>query len=193
MLELPAGPFGCILADPPWSYSAFSEKGHARGAKRHYDVMALADIKAMPVAKVAGRDAHLFLWATTPNLPQALDVMRAWGFAYSTTAFVWVKLNKRAPTLFSDPQSMFVGMGHTTRQNVEMVLLGRRGSPRRLNKSTRQIILAHRREHSRKPEEAYERIEAYCDGPRLELFGRASRHGWKVWGSEATKFDQAAA
>jgi N6-adenosine-specific RNA methylase IME4 len=192
-VTLPPGPFSCILADPPWTYKVRSAKGEGRGAVQHYPTMHLAGIKELPVADVCAKDAHLFLWTTTPHLPQALDLMRAWGFDYSTVAFVWLKLNKHAPVLFSDVQSMFVGMGHTTRQNAELVLLGRRGSPKRLNKSTRQVIIAHRREHSRKPEESYDRIEAYCAGPRLELFGRQSRPGWTVWGNEADKFDEAAA
>lgn len=191
-LALPPGPFACILADPPWSYQAFSEKGHLRGARRHYDVMSLDDIKAMPVADVAAKDAHLFLWATTPNLPQALAVMEAWGFRYSSTAFVWVKLNKGAPRLWWDARSVFVGMGHTTRQNAELVLLGRRGSPKRLSKAVRQIIVAPRREHSRKPDEAHDRIEAFCAGPRLELFARAPRSGWTTWGNETDRFEAAA-
>jgi N6-adenosine-specific RNA methylase IME4 len=186
-----------VLADPPWSYSVFSPKGEERSAKRHYATMTLDDIKAMPVADVTARDAHLFLWATAPNLPQALEVMAAWGFKYSSVGFVWVKLNKGADVrqLRVIPHAgaeFFVGMGHTTRQNAEFVLLGRKGSPKRNSKAVRQIIVAPRREHSRKPDEAHTRIETYCDGPRLELFARAPRAGWTVWGNQTDKFAEVA-
>jgi N6-adenosine-specific RNA methylase IME4 len=194
MIEpLPHGPFSVILADPPWTYSVFSAKGEARSAKRHYQTMSLADICAMPIAASAADDAHLFLWATTPNLPQALKVMESWGFAYSSTAFVWVKTNKRQGGLFFDQRSWFVGMGHTTRQNAELVLLGRRGKPKRLSRAIRQIVVAPRREHSRKPDEVHERIESYASGPYLELFARQSRPGWTVWGNQSDKFDAVAA
>jgi hypothetical protein len=117
--------------------------------------------------------------------------MDAWGFRYSSVAFTWVKTNPKAPVLFLDHRSFHIGLGHTTRKNAEFCLLGRRGSPKRLSKAVRELIIAPRREHSRKPEEAYARIEQFCAGPRLELFGRQTRLGWEVWGNEATKFDAA--
>lgn len=195
---LPPGPFACILADPPWSYRTRSAKGEGRSARRHYDTMELEAIKAMPIGEVAARDAHLFLWATAPNLPQAFEVMAAWGFRYSAVGFVWVKLNRSVDphqlrlTRFIDAEC-FVGMGHTTRQNAEFVLLGRRGSPKRLSRAVRQIIVAPRREHSRKPDELHARIETYCAGPYLELFARAQRPGWVTWGDQVGKFAAARA
>lgn len=138
----------------------------------------------MPVGDLARADCHLFLWATGPCLPHALQVMTAWGFRYSALGFVWVKLNKRAPVLFWDSPSFFMGMGHTTRQNAELVLLGRRGSPKRKSKAVRQLLVAPRGVHSEKPEELQNRIEAYADGPYCELFARRVRPGWDCWGDE---------
>lgn len=160
--------------------------------------MSLADIKAMPVADIAARDAYLFLWTTTPHLPRAFDVLSAWGFAYSTVAFAWVKLKQNAPVdqlrvVGLDDGECFVGMGYSTRQNVELVLLGRRGSPQRLARDVRQVIIAPRREHSRKPDAALDRIERFCAGPRLELFARTPRAGWTVWGNETNRFGAEAA
>lgn len=159
--------------------------------------MPLADIKALPVSSIAAKDCHLFLWTTGPHLQQAFAVMNAWGFRYSSLAFVWVKRRKQPDgdhdgVLFMDRRDLFTGMGYTTRQNAELILLGRRGSPKRLAKDVHQVITAPRQEHSRKPVEAHTRIERYCDGPRLEMFARAPREGWVTWGNETTKFAEAA-
>lgn len=186
---IPGGPFSCILADPPWRFAYQSAKGEGRGAERHYRCASLDDIKAIPVGDVAARDCFLFLWATGPMIAEALELIPAWGFRYSAMAFVWIKTNKRAPRLFFDERAIFKGMGYTTRQNAEIVLLGRRGRPERLSNSISQIIVAPRREHSRKPDEAFDRIEQFCAGPRLELFARQTRPGWQAWGNETTKFD----
>lgn len=190
MIPFPRRKFACILADPPWSYKAFSRKGYGRSASRHYDTMTLADVAAMPVTDIAADDCHLFLWATASNLPQAIDTMAAWGFRYSTIGFSWVKLNpsEQGALFFAHADSFHVGMGHTTRHNVELCLLGRRGQPKRLNKGVRELIVAPRREHSRKPDEIHERIEAYCAGPRIELFARRKRKGWVAWGDQTDKF-----
>ncbi len=192
---IPSGQFACIAADPPWSYSVFSDKGHKRSAEAHYSTMSLSDIAALPVAAVAAKDAHLFMWITGPCLVQGqhLEIMRAWGFRPSAMAFVWVKSKIVASTqacAFIDHNLFVKGMGHTTRQNAEYVILGRRGAPKRLTKSMHQIIVAPRQEHSRKPDEFFECVETYCGGPRLELFARQSRAGWTTWGHEATKFDE---
>lgn len=190
---LERGHWRCILADPPWSFKVRGPKGEGRSARKHYPTMPLEEIKALPVAALAARDAHLFLWVTGPNLRQGFEVLEAWGFDYSALGFVWVKQNKSVRTdqlraHASIDSEFFFGMGHTTRQNAELVLLGRRGKPKRNARNVRQLIVAPLREHSRKPDEAHARIEAYCDGPRLELFGREARPGWRVWGNEADKF-----
>ena len=199
MQPLPQGPFGVIYADPAWTYSVFSDKGKGRSAERHYDCMTLDDICAMPVADIAARDCHLFLWCTGPTLVagQPQRVCRAWGFTPSAMAFVWLKGKKGAfePGATGPlSEDQFVkGMGHTTRQNAEYVLLGRRGSPKRLDKSIHQLIVAPRREHSRKPDEVYERIERYCAGPYVELFARQQRPGWSAWGNQTDRFQAEAA
>jgi N6-adenosine-specific RNA methylase IME4 len=196
--DLPRNHFGAILADPPWAYSVFSEKGKGRSAERHYGTMSLTDICALPVADLAAKNAHLFLWVTGPGLVRGdhVTVMQAWGFKPSALAFVWVKskvATVRQGGFFMDASLFVKGMGHTTRQNAEVVVLGRRGSPKRLRKDVGQIIVEPRREHSRKPDEVRGRITAYCAGPYLELFARESAPGWQSWGNQATKFDGVAA
>ena len=201
MIELPKGPFGCILADPPWQFKSFTALqsqnwDSRRDVEKHYPVMSLDDIKAMPVREIAAKDSHLFLWVTGPCIPWGLEVLKAWGFKFSTLAHVWIKLKRShqpdqlrfVPTIDSE---FHVGLGLTTRKNAELVLLGRRGNARRNAKDVRELILAPVRRHSQKPDEIYERIERYCDGPYLDLFSRQSRPGWTAFGNEAGKFDPA--
>lgn len=189
--------YGVIMADVPWSYSVFSKKGEARSASQHYDTMSLDEICALPVEDMAARDCHLFFWCTGQNIVRGdhVPIIRAWGFEPSAMAFVWIKAKKsalRQGGFFLDEHLFGKGMGHTTRQNAEFVILGRRGSPKRMDKSIHQIIVAPRREHSRKPDEIYERIEAYAgDVPRIELFARQKWPGWDAWGNEVGKFDPA--
>lgn len=154
----------------------------------------LDEIKALPVATIAARDCHLFFWATGPHLPQALDVMVAWGFRYSGIAFTWIKLRRNAdlseliPLGFLEAR-LHLGLGYTTRKNTEICLLGRRGSPKRNAKNIREVIISPVREHSRKPEEFYARVERYSGpGPRLDLFAREQRPGWTAYGDEVSKF-----
>ena len=107
-----------IYADPPWEYKQSGSAKNSRGmAKQHYSTMNTTDICNLPVRNIATEDAILFMWATFPNLGEALAVMEAWGFIYKTAAFVWVKTNRKADTLFW-------GMGAYTRANAEVCLLG---------------------------------------------------------------------
>jgi N6-adenosine-specific RNA methylase IME4 len=168
--------FGVIAADPPWTFVTRSAKGKGRSAEQHYECMTLEDIKALPVAAVAADRCALFLWTTCPLLPAAFEVIEAWGFTYSTVGFLWAK---RTPT----DDGWHIGMGYSTRSNVEPCLLATRGSPERLSKSVRQLVVAPVREHSRKPEEILHRIRALYPGPYLELFARAD--GWTRLGNEA--------
>lgn len=184
---LPRGHFRTICADPPWRFRTWSETNQAKSPSKHYDLMTLDDIKALPVASLAADDAVLLLWSVNPMIPHALEVMTAWGFTYKTIGFVWAKTTSRTDMSWAPKYHM--GLGYWTRANVEIVLLGVRGKPKRTGKGVRQLIVAPKREHSRKPDEFYERAERLCDGPYLELFSRQSRPGWSAFGNEAGKFD----
>ncbi len=176
--ERAAGRYGIILADPAWSYRVWSKKGKGRSAENHYPTMSLAEICALPVAGIAAKDSALFLWATCPNLPEAFEVIKAWGYVYKTVAFTWVKRCRKSP-------GFFVGLGHWTRANAELCLLATRGNPKRLSKSVRQIIDAPIGRHSEKPAETRTRIvELLGDLPRIELFARERAEGWDCWGNE---------
>jgi N6-adenosine-specific RNA methylase IME4 len=200
--NLPQRHYGAILADPPWHFRARTalQVGNwtsRRDAEKHYSVMGLEDICALPVKELAAKDAHLFIWTTGPCLRQTFEVIEAWGFRYSAVAFTWIKLKRSfnalqlrvLPTAESD---LHVGLGLTTRKNAEFCLLARRGNARREAKNVREIILSPVREHSRKPDEVFSRIERYCAGPYLELFSRQPRDGWDCWGNEVGKFAEAA-
>ena len=189
--------YGAILADPPWSFRNWSGKDviPARNssstkipASAHYDTMSFEEIAALPVADMAAEDCALFCWVVWPSLPDALRVIETWGFAYKTCGFCWVKTVRDLP-LLPDDRIAKMGLGYWTRANSEVCLIATRGKPKRLNADVRQVIHAPLREHSRKPDETYDRIERLVDGPYLEMFSRQSRDGWDAWGNETGKFD----
>jgi N6-adenosine-specific RNA methylase IME4 len=181
----PSNRYRVIYADPPWTFATYTHKGKGRNAEAYYDCMSIEDIEAIPVANWAAKDCVLLLWTTDPLLPQALEVIRAWGFSYKTVGFYWAKLNKSAPSETYGDSSFFTGLGFWTRANPELCLLATRGHPKRRRADVKKLIVSPRREHSRKPDEAYDRIEALCEGPYLELFARTARPGWDRWGAEA--------
>ena len=181
-IVLPAipGGFPTILADPPWRFQNRTGKvapEHRRLDR--YDTMTLDDICGMPVAGSAADDAHLYLWVPNALLPEGLAVMQAWGFRYVSN-LVWAKRRKDG-----GPDGR--GVGFYFRNVTELILFGVRGSMRTLEPGRRQVnmIETRKREHSRKPDEAYDLIESCSPGPYLELFARYPREGWTVWGNEA--------
>ena len=174
-MKLPEKTYSVIYADPPWSYR--DGRNPRGGADRHYSCMSMKDLGTLDVASLAAPDAFLFMWATMPLLPQAIDLMPKWGFTYKTCAFTWIKTTKSG--------GFAVGPGHYTRANAELCLLGIKGKPQRVSKSVRQVISAPRGRHSAKPPEVRDRIVTLCgDVPRIELFAREKTPGWDVWGNE---------
>jgi N6-adenosine-specific RNA methylase IME4 len=140
--------------------------------------MSLDEIKALPVGALAAEDCALFLWVTWPNMPVWESVLKAWGFKYSGLGFDWIKLNKNGNGLH-----MGGGKGGT-RANSEPCLLGRIGSPLRLDEGVHSVIQTPVGAHSEKPDEAYRRMQQLFGGPYLELFARKERAGWTTWGNE---------
>jgi N6-adenosine-specific RNA methylase IME4 len=178
--------FSVIYADPPWKFKVYSGKGKKRSADRHYDTAPLDDIKVLPVANLAEEDCALFMWCVMPELPGALDVIRAWGFEYKTVAFVWVKTNENDKFIDLKGSGLHWGMGYWTRANTELCLFATKGAPKRVDKGVHQVIVSPVGEHSRKPDEGAVRIERLLPGPYLELYGRRPMAGWTVWGNEIT-------
>ena len=164
-----------IYADPPWDYQQCRLSG---SAKKHYPTMRIEELCALPVAEIADRDCALFLWATFPQLPEALRLIQAWGFMYKTVAFVWLKQNRKALT-------WFYGLGFWTRSNAEICLLATKGHPKRKSAGIHQLVICPVERHSKKPDEVREKIVALMgDVPRIELFARQQTPGWDVWGNE---------
>lgn len=159
-----------LCADPPWRYDA-NATPDLRSIENHYPTLTLEEQKRLEVP--AAEDAVMFMWATSPKLAEALDLLAAWGFDYRT-CMVWVKDK--------------IGMGYYARQQHELLLIGRRGNLAVPDPEDRpsSVIEAPRTEHSRKPQEAYDAIaRMYPVLPRVELFARGARPGWSVWGNEA--------
>ena len=172
-----------IYADPPWSYRNYSNQWHkdnpkSRWVGNQYNTMSIKEIKSLPIQDISDDNCVLFLWTTPPNLDVAFEVIKAWGFNYKTKGFSWVKRNKKV-------NSLFWGMGFWTRANTEDCLLCTKGKPKRVDAGVHQVIESPIREHSRKPDEARDRIvKLLGDLPRIELFAREKTEGWDVWGNE---------
>jgi len=177
--------YSVILADPPWSYrdigmdwAAKEGTKYRRSVMNHYGVMTIEDICALPIQDFMEENCALFLWTTWPHIFFAQDVMNAWGFRYRSLAWVWAKLNKSS-------MGFHYGMGWYTRGNSEPCLLAIKGSMPPAVRDVQSLIVSSIREHSRKPDEQYGKIERlYPDAPKLELFARRPWDGWDAWGNE---------
>ena len=174
------GGFQTVLADPPWRFTNRTGKvapEHHRLGR--YGTMSLEEIKALPVGDVTAKNAHLYLWVPNALLPEGIEVMRAWGFRYVSN-IIWAKRRKDG-----GPDGR--GVGFYFRNVTEPILFGVKGSMRTLapGRSTVNMIETRKREHSRKPDEQYDLIEACSPGPYLEMFARYARPGWTVWGNES--------
>lgn len=178
MVAIADGQYSVIYADPPWRYEHIETEN--RAIENHYPTMELADICALPVGGLAAEDAVLFMWATSPKLAEAMQVVEAWGFNYRTS-MVWVK--------------HAIGMGYYARQRHELLLIATKGQPRVPPPAARPDSVQEwpRGRHSEKPEVFYELIEQmYPDWPRIELFARARREGWDAWGNEVAMTEECA-
>ena len=193
-----------ILADPPWDFKTYSDAGRGRNADQHYPTQGIEWIKSLPVKKLADTKCALFMWVTDTHLEQGFDVLKAWGFKYVTVGFYWAKLNKNINRSNANlDKDMSFGMGYYTRANpepclaasnneeVDMCLLARTSkAPERHSKSVRKLIFEERREHSRKPDSIYSKINELFgkDSTKIELFARTSVEGYDCWGNQTDKF-----
>jgi len=177
--------YNVIYADPPWSYGDKGFGKRPNGAVSgsfapeagRYQTLSMSDMCQLPVQSIADRNCVLLMWATSPLLPEALTLMSAWGFQFKTVGFVWSKVTSTGKEI--------ANLGQYTLGNVEIVLLGTRGSVPRQLRNIRQLVVAERTKHSAKPAEVRNRIEQlFGDVPRIELFARSTSPGWDVWGNE---------
>lgn len=173
--------FGTILADPPWQFTNRTGKVAPEHRRlQRYGTLALDEIKDLPISTVAAEVCHLYLWVPNALLAEGLAVMQAWGFQYKSN-LVWHKIRKDG-----GPDGR--GVGFYFRNVTELILFGVRGkNARTLSPGRRQVnfMATRKREHSRKPDEQYQIIEACSPGPFLELFARGPRPNWTIWGNQA--------
>lgn len=175
--------YDVVYADPPWEYRVWKNK-ESRTADSHYNTMRLNDIKNLPINDIASKNSVLLLWSTYPNIPRALDVMLSWGFRYVTVAFTWVKLLKKWAAKINNSDDIFYditktiwhfGLGHHTRGNPEVCLLGAKGKgiPVAVH-NVRNLVIAPFTRHSEKPFEIRDRIDQLYPAPlnKIELFAR---------------------
>lgn len=185
------GPYGTILADPPWQ---FNNRASRAAAENHYGTMTRAELLALPIETIAADSAHLYLWTTDAHIDEALDLFIAWGFTYKQT-LVWVKTKSIVSVIargilqilyvISSPwPKLQIGLGNYYRHAHELCLFGTRGkAPARVH-NLPSVFFAPRGKHSAKPEILQEWAEMLSPGPRVELFARRPRAGWHVWGNE---------
>lgn len=169
-----------IYADPPWKYnSRANHKTRFRGgAEGHYPLMSMEAIKLLPINDIADKNCVLFMWCTFPYLNEQIKLFEHWGFKYRTLGFSWIKTNPKNG-------KPFFGVGYYAKSNCEVCLMGIRGKMKPVSNKVSSVIISPRREHSRKPDEAAERIvELFGDIPRIELFARHKKKGWNIWGNE---------
>lgn len=178
--------YGVIYADPPWSYKTYSEPVEGtvphRSEVKPYDSMTREELLELPVHMLAAKNCVLHMWTISSHVDQSFELAARWGFTFKSMSFVWVKTQK------GDPETPKMGMGKWVRQEAEVCLLFTKGSPKRLSAGVHQVILEPAREHSRKPDDLYGRVEALSAGPYAELFSRSNRPGWDAMGNQKGLF-----
>jgi N6-adenosine-specific RNA methylase IME4 len=161
-----------IALDPPWDWGDEGDADQFGRARPTYATMSIDQIAALPVASLAAKDAHIYLWITNRSLPKGFALLESWGFRY-ITCLTWCKPS--------------IGMGNYYRGSTEHILFGVRGSLPLLRRDMGTWFSASRPDrHSAKPEDFYRMVEACSPGPWLEMFARSQRNGWVQWGAEVS-------
>jgi N6-adenosine-specific RNA methylase IME4 len=186
-----SGPYRTIVADPPWPYrtsidgtAALPHTVKRSGAlaigvdQMGYGVLSLAALAALPVAEMAGRDAHLYLWTTNAFMVEAHGLARAWGFT-PKTILTWGKVHR------DDRSRPSMKTGYWFRGATEHIVFAVRGSLRITGALPTLYLWPRLGQHSAKPEAFYDLVEQASPDPRVELFARRHRLGWDVWGDES--------
>ena len=162
-----------VVADPPWR---FFNKATRAAAEGHYSTMAFDDVCSLPVHRICRPNSALFLWCPNSFLEGGIDVVKEWGFSYKLP-ITWCKVVKGTTRAR-------IGLGNYFRNSTEQLLLGIRGKVKPEARNLPTWFMSPRGQHSVKPDEAYELVEAFSGGPYVELFARKRREGWDAWGDE---------
>ena len=183
MIPFPKKKYNIIYADPAWSFnsSIYQDSGRLFNKKitDHYLTMSIDDINNLKVKEITNEDCILFLWTTDSHLPEALKVIKSWGFKYKTIGFTWVKQYKSGSYCYN--------FGSYTLKSTEICLIGLKGKLKNIKKTNnvKGLVFAERTQHSKKPDIIRQKIVELCgDLPRIELFARQKVEGWDVWGNE---------
>lgn len=189
--QRPSGGYRGLLFDPPWDYANWSTAGNGKNAKNHYDCVPIGVLGTLPVSLLAARDAAVFCWATSPLLDRQIGCVKAWGARFIGID-TWAKGSPKS-IVADDSWKAAFGPGYVRRGCAEFIILAAFGEPAWLNgcKSMRNIFFDAQREHSRKPDSQYERVEQSVPGPYCEVFSRSNRAGWAHFGNETGKFGEA--
>jgi N6-adenosine-specific RNA methylase IME4 len=187
--NLSIDPYQIVYADPPWKFNAnivnATKNGEAINIDKHYQGMENSDIAALPIKDIIDKDAACFMWTTDAHLPQAIEIMKAWGFTYKTIGFVWVKKTVNNKTVKM--------LAPWTNKGAELCLFGTKGAMTK-HLGANDVFQVHeavRREHSRKPDIIRDEIKRmFPDCKRIELFARTALPGWDAWGNEVDKFTE---
>ena len=198
---LPPGPYRLCLMDPPWAFRTFAGADRTptaksfREAEDHYSTMSIDDMAALPVGAMMAKDSAIAMWVVGSHMDAAIELAAAWGFAFKTDLFCWLKqrlVDAQQVDLFTgDIPPPRISMGYYTRKQKEDCWLFTRGKGLPvLDRGVRQVIVRPSEGHSRKPAEQYSRLESlFGDVPRIEMFARNTAPGWDAWGNEVGKFD----
>ena len=180
MIPFPKKKYQIIYADPAWHFQNYNNANAQTNPENHYKTMNMKDIGNLPVHEIADDNCVLFMWCTDPLLDKQIPIVQKWGFTYKTVGFHWVKTNKdKSKNLY------FKSVGYWTRANNEICILATKGKPKRISKNVDRLVVADRREHSRKPDCVRDRIIELCGNlRRIELFAREKADGWDSWGDE---------
>lgn len=181
MNPFPDKKYKIIYADPPWKYNDKRQNPNTDRPKKYggitYDVMETEEICDLPIKNITDENCILFMWATFPNMLNALQVIKAWGFKYKTLGFSWIKTNKN--------QGYFFGIGSYTKSNCEVCLIGVKGKPDIINDKISSVLISPINGHSKKPDVVRNKIiQLMGDISRIELFARTKIHGWDTWGND---------
>jgi N6-adenosine-specific RNA methylase IME4 len=169
-----------LMVDPPLNFRTYSDKGEKKSAQAQYDVMTDAEVLSLPLWHLADKHCLLWLWATAPKLPLAMACIDSWGFQYKSV-MMWRKTTANG--------KVRLGTGFRVRSTGEAIIVATRGNPRQAY-APPTIFDGLAREHSRKPDEAYQLAERVLpDARRADLFSRQRRPGWEAFGLEVEKYD----
>jgi N6-adenosine-specific RNA methylase IME4 len=186
---------GCrgVLIDCPWTFDNYSAKGELKNPKAHYPCVTMEELERLPVAMIAASNAAVWSWATSPLLDQQIACLKKWGCRY-VACEAWAKGSKNSTGEPGDNSwKGGFGPGYVRRICAEFVLIGAFGRPDWLPgcRSLRNAFFDAQREHSRKPDSQYARVEASVIGPYCEIFSRSNRADWIHFGNETGKFGEA--